>query len=439
MKKIKFMTKFCALFFAFIFSALAASAERVDYAIVVGINEYEEEKKLSKLQYAEKDAKVLAKYLKAQGFEVHLLLGSEGNSTKDKIFNVISEIGKRLDTDDRFVFSFSGHGETKTFDGVKLGYLLTNGPKGSSQLSAEEIRLISDTLGKARHQLFIFASCYGGLLGQLPKRSKAFDSEEFLIESLDGRISRQYISAGDGDQQVLDSGPAGLSWFSYFLMKGLEQGVAVDRANGMLTFAEWASYVQAYSANPYHTPSFGTLYGDEGGQFLLKSTSFGKPVLPKLPSVSARVLEELGFFRGSDLSVQDSLQDMKQPIDNLFRSWSSLNFDDYMDQFDRSVVQTGKYKSGSTYERDYQEIYENRKSLFPQLLDVSVVNYEIMFQGLHAGRKATFGVRYSMTFNFKNGRVVTEKNIKECYTVQRTGSSWLIVSNNDYQGKICEG
>lgn len=267
------------LSFVAITVAVPVYAEPRGFAIVVGIDDYQSSgSDLANLNYAEADALKIAEYLASQDYEVSLLLGSKGSATKLNIKRVVSEIASKIGQDDKFVFSFSGHGIVEEREGVKIGYLVAEGPVGdASKISAGEIQDIMFALDAARHQLFIFASCYGGLLGQLPRRSERvlYDSAVFLEFELQRRKARHYLSAGGEDQQVLDSGPAGLSWFTYFLLKGLEPRVVSSRENGLLTFAELASYVQAYSANPYHTPAFGTLAGDEGGQLLFRTTDKG--------------------------------------------------------------------------------------------------------------------------------------------------------------------
>jgi hypothetical protein len=413
-----------------------------DFALIVGIDDYRQEgQELADLRFAENDAAGIARYFDAQGVAVTLLLGADGRGSKRDIAAAVAEIAGEIGPEDNFVFSFSGHGIVRERDGVRLGYLVTRDPPGEGALiSAGELQEFMRQLDVARHQLFIFASCYGGLLGQLPRRGAGvrFDSAEFMRNDLEKRRARQYLSAGGDDQQVLDSGPGGLSWFTYFLLKGLEPGVVSSRDDGLLTFSEWASFVQAYSANPYHTPAFGTLSADEGGQFVLRTTDRGAPQLPRLPEVTQRTLRDLGFLsRGDQELVRFSVEDMKRPIDELFRAWEGLDLDLYLGQFDRSVVQTGVMKGGRRFSRGYGEIAENRRKLFPRLDAVVVKNYEVMFQGTQASI-ATFGVRYSMEFRFKDGRVTRETNVKECYAVgQDDAGAWRIVRNDDYQARIC--
>jgi hypothetical protein len=434
--------KLIALLFAFIINIGVGSAEPRGYAIIIGINDYRGSgSDLSNLAYAEGDARKMAEYFSAQGYNVRLLLSSTGNTTRRHILDAVESVAAVIADEDSFVFSFSGHGTVEEIDGVKIGYLVTAGPAGhNSRLSPGDIQAIMARLDTARHQLFIFASCYGGLLGQLPRRGEGilFDSKTYLLRDLQSRRGRHYLSAGGEDQQVLDGGPNGLSWFTYFFLKGLEPEVISRRTDGFITLGELATFVQAYSANPYHTPSFGTLAGDAGGQILLRTTNVGMPPLSPLPNISTRTLADLGFLaRGKQDAVRATLADMRAPIDRLYRSWELLDFSLYMQQFDQSVVQVGLYRDGRTFSRDYDEIAEQRSKLFPRLQSVIVRNYEITFQGFDKDT-GTFGVVYNMDFFFKDGRVIREHDIKECYKVrQQPSGDWKIVRNDDYQQRIC--
>ena len=95
---------------------------------------------------------------------------------------------------------------------------------------------------------------------------------------------------------------------------------------------------------------------------------------------------------------------MRQPIDLLFQAWMQRKLDLYLHQFDPEVVQTGRLKSGAAYSRGLDEIAQRRRGQFARLDRVDVLKYEVMFQGIE-GRQATFGVRYSMDFFWRDGKV----------------------------------
>jgi hypothetical protein len=426
--------------------ARSAPMFRTSHAIVVGLDDYAS-LGLEPLSNAESDARAVEDYLKAQGYQVTPLIGR--NASKQRVEHAVAAIATVLGKDDRFLFFFAGHGQAKQKEGVDIAYLVLRGGANAedrdSLISTGDIHEYSRQLDAARHQLFVFDSCYAGLMGEFRSRSGdrvKFSTEDSLVEHLSQRRVRQYLSAGGPDQEVLDNGAAKLSWFTYFLRKGLEPGQVSRRQSGVITFSELASYVQVMSANPKHTPAFGSLAGHGGGEYLLLTTAKGKPVLPRLRDVTIQTLRDLGFLTRSDSprDLAPLVETMRKPIDDLFDAWRRRDVDAYLRQFDPKVVQTGRYKSGGTYERGLTEIARNRRALFARLGRVEVGKYEVMYQGGDQ-KRAVFGVRYSMDFEFTDGtKPKSEHGINECYVVEphESESRWVIVRNDDYLARLCE-
>ena len=206
------------------------------YALVVGVDDYGS-LGMARLSNAESDATAVARYFGAQRYQVTQLIGAQA-ATKAKVDAAVRAIAARIGDGDRFVFFFAGHGKTRRTEGVDVAYLVVPGGHDRNDpaalISTGDIADWSRQLDRARHQLFIFDSCYAGLMGQFqtragPDERPQFDSEVFLVRDLASRRVRQYLSAGGEDQEVLDNGPNRLSWFTYFLLKGMEAGVASRR------------------------------------------------------------------------------------------------------------------------------------------------------------------------------------------------------------------
>jgi hypothetical protein len=424
----------------------AAQDTGTGYALIVGIDDYGA-MGLSRLRNAESDARAMERYFVAQRYHVKALIGRAAVS-KRAVRDAVAEMAPRVTERDRFVFFFAGHGKSQHQEGVDVAYLVVPGGRDARDpaalISTGDVAEYARALGRARHQLFIFDSCYAGLMGTFhtrgPDDRPRYDSEVFLLRDLSARRVRQYLSAGGENQEVLDNGPGNLSWFTYFLLKGLEPGVVTRRSSGLITFSELAAYVQAMSANPKHTPAFGSLGGHGGGEYLLYSTAQGTPALPRLPTITEQTLRDLGFLTRSEAPerVAASMERMREPIDRLYQGWKDKDLDLYLRQLDRGIVQTGRLKGGATFQRGYEEIARRRRADFARLDRVDVRRYEVMYQG-SAGEEATFGVRYSMDFFWRDGTVDRERNINECYKVRRhaTEDRWTIVRNDDYQRRIC--
>jgi hypothetical protein len=416
------------------------------HALILGVDDYGP-MGLKPLHHAEADARKVADYFRSQKYDVSLLLRE--NATRARVMERVTALENAIGDHDRFVFFFAGHGKARRDEGIDVGYLLLPGGRDANDpaalLSTGDIASISRRLGRAVHQLFVFDSCHGGLLGQLQTRTDEspplYSSEEFFVRDLAKRPTRQYLSAGGDDQEVLDGGPEGLSWFTYFLLQGLEPGAASKRESGLLTFSELASWVQACAANPVHTPAFGSLPGNRGGEYLLFTTARGQPPMAPLKKISFDTLKDLGFLTRADdvASVSESMQSMRTPIDQLYLAWQRNDIDLYLHQLAPDIVQTGRFKDGRSYSRGYDEIKAKRQDDFRRLAKVDVLNYEVMYQGGDRNR-AVFGVRYNMDFHYRDGHTTSERNMKECYVVRREQSTqrWLIEKNDDYQRRICE-
>jgi hypothetical protein len=85
------------------------------YAVLVGVNHYQDEAALEPLKYAASDAKSLADVLCRRGYEAHrietLTTGGEV-PTRERILNALKNVVKHplLQPDDSVVFMFAGHG-----------------------------------------------------------------------------------------------------------------------------------------------------------------------------------------------------------------------------------------------------------------------------------------------------------------------------------------
>ncbi len=430
---------------ALILAASTHVSAQTNYAVVVGIDDYTAAN-LVPLGNAENDALRVATYFRSQGYQVVEIIGSRENANRGELESAISDLKNEIKPADTIVFFFAGHGLTEVKNDIKLGYFVMLPDQSGSDrnlISSGDIFRYSDMLDNARHQLFIFDFCYSGLLGRLPTRGASpvgAAPEDNLKDALYSRKARQYLSAGGDEQQVLDTGPAGLSWFTYFLLKGLEPGVVNSRDSGLIIFTELSAYVKVNSANRYHTPSGGSMLGHEGGDYLLYNTSYSRPPNEPLPKFDRQTLTDLGFIaRGEPDKIRHTLEDMQQPIDLLYSAWQKLDVEQYLAQLHPEIEQTFLKKSGERVSRRFSEIASKRRQQFPRLAQVDVVNYEVMYQGGNED-EATFGVRYSMDFHFTDrASPIREHNKKECYKVRFNSEvdRWQIVRNDDYLKRIC--
>ncbi|TKB76738.1 MAG: hypothetical protein E8D45_05875 [Nitrospira sp.] len=220
-------------------------AERTgkSWAVVIGIDEYE---KAPKLKYAGADAKAVAGALAQRGFQVTGLYNAQ--ATRGNILGALGDkLVEQVGEQDRVVIFFAGHGETKKAKGGKTtGYLVPVGGEASAlaetAISMSVIRDLSEAL-PAKHVLFLIDTCYGGIAGTLG-RSMPPMTESYLREITRER-GRQLITAGGPDQRALEGPEWGHSVFTYYLLEGLEKGLADLNEDGIIPASELYAYLDA--------------------------------------------------------------------------------------------------------------------------------------------------------------------------------------------------
>ena len=239
------------------------------YALVVGINNYSNG--WPQLSAAVDDAKAVAQALEDRGFHVELLLDEE--ATRE---NIMMHLNDRFRNEakehDRFVFYFSGHGESfgARNSERRRGYLVpidgrveAGKHELSGYISMREIRDIFVNLYWAKHILVVLDCCCSGLLA-----SRGGVGESSPVFSHLRKRGVNFITAGEDDQDAAD----GL--FTSVLLNGLS-GEADTRSDGFVNFAELAEYVQQEVRTLSHgnqIPVYGHAAGGGQGQILFMTT-----------------------------------------------------------------------------------------------------------------------------------------------------------------------
>lgn len=209
----------------------------------------------------------MADFLEGQDYEVATLLGEE--ATRENILWTLSEeIAPKLTGHDRVMVFFSGHGETREVGWRDYGYIIPydGTDRFPSWISMAEMREVSGQLLKARHQLFIFDSCYGGAIGRKARNLTEEGYPPRYIEKVSSNRARQFLTAGGKNEQVLAGGPHGYSYFTGYLLEALN-GKADRDADSYVTMSELSSFLLSAASTWDHTPRWGVLPEHEQGEF----------------------------------------------------------------------------------------------------------------------------------------------------------------------------
>ena len=207
-------------------------------ALVVGIDQYSQG--WPALRASVSDARKVEDVFRRQGFRVYLLLNQQ--ATKAEILRHLYDvIPPDLSANDRFVFYFSGHGQTeRVVGGHEMGYLIpVDGRKANGQdqfstyLSMEEIKTVLMNKYNAKHVLLVADACFSGLLAR-GGNIRPVDVQQALRQE-----GRMVLTAGQQDEPAVD----GL--FTSVFVQGIS-GAADANGDGYVTFNELVLYSQQH-------------------------------------------------------------------------------------------------------------------------------------------------------------------------------------------------
>ena len=252
------------------------------WAVVIGIDDYQNPK-IGNLKYAVADAKAVAKTLEQQGYQVTALYNEQ--ATRRAIERELrSKLPRRAGKQDRVLVFYAGHGQDDTVEGGQtMGYLL---PVDSDRddipatgISMGTVKELADAL-PAKHALFLLDVCFGGIAGTVKRGSPPAVTEAYL-KQITREKGRHLITAGEANQEVIEAPKWGHSVFTYFLLKGLNEGLADQDDNGIITARELHSYLElrvfgeAQLQGHKQRPVFSELSGEQG-QFVFFTSATGK-------------------------------------------------------------------------------------------------------------------------------------------------------------------
>lgn len=276
------------------------------YAILIGINEYEDSQNLSSLRYAEKDCRDLYQVLtdsKIGNFSVDdtkVLSGSEATlrNIEEALYTFIV---KDRTPDDTVLVYFSGHG----FLGgdQHLPYLGTHDVRVKELLRNPNLGLRMDRLhdeifmkSPAKQVLFILDCCHSGALTPSSARS--------LTDTMSrGLIDRGFFSSGTGRVALFACPPDAVSRessdlqngiFTHYILRALK-GEAADLETGEVTLDNLMAYVRDHASPEQPSGMYGQSFGrivlshpgvkrTQRAHKLIVDISFTDPVEPKLLS-----------------------------------------------------------------------------------------------------------------------------------------------------------
>lgn len=237
-------------------------------ALLIGNNEYRDPSgRWPSLKTAIADARAVTEVLKASyGFTDVTLLE---NATRREILHALSDLSKRVMSNDSVLLYYSGHGFIDL--DTDKGYWVPVDAEGADQTTFLRNSTIRDELStiasRVQHTLLISDSCFSGTLLRNATRSIAPDTNsDRYYQKVARKKSAQILVAGGLEYVDDDFQDSGHSPFTYFLLRELN-----NNDQRLITASELSSTVEKSVANNVtQVPESGVLQGagDELGEFI---------------------------------------------------------------------------------------------------------------------------------------------------------------------------
>jgi hypothetical protein len=236
--------------------------------VIIGINRYTH---LGSLSGAVNDASGFAELLQTEfNFpcgNTHLLVDEQ--ATQPAIRERLELLAQQSKRDDRVIFYFAGHGQTRQVpEGGEIGYLAVSESKPGkwdTLIRIDDITRHSQLI-PAKHVLFVFDACFSGLaLTRGVAAATSPDMRRWLKECMTHKV-RQVLTAGLAEQTVADLIEDGHSVFTSYLLRGLRGGAA--GSEGEITASQLMAYVTDAVMKDNRSkqkPASGEIEGSEPG------------------------------------------------------------------------------------------------------------------------------------------------------------------------------
>ena len=235
------------------------------YAVIIGIDRYQNLPPDRQLTYAVNDAKgVEAVIRKSYRFDKIFTLYNQ-EATKDRIQELLTEeLPGQMGEEDALFLFWAGHGnQERGSQGKDIGYLIPydgSPDKIRKNLTMTELRDTISAKLPAKHVFYVMDACYSGLLTTRAVDNKSRRDLSYLKEITKESV-RQILTAGSKGEEVLDGGPKGHSVFTGRLIEILEAQGDFITANEIQAIIREKVYGDARGRGHNQTPAFGLLSG----------------------------------------------------------------------------------------------------------------------------------------------------------------------------------
>lgn len=281
------------------------------YAVIIGIDKYQNLPKSKELIYAVRDAKGMEQVLRrSYGFDaIHTLY--DGDATKARILRLLmTDLPKEMDPEDSLFVFWAGHGNQESTRDGEIGYLIPydgSADEIDKNITMDEIKNTISRKIPAKHVFYVMDACYSGLLVSRSIDQKAGRDLSYLKKITAERV-RQVLTAGGKDEEVLDGGPKGHSVFTGRLIELLEARGDFITANEIQAILIEKVFGDAQGFGKTQTPSFGTLSGSGDYVFVPSSVH----LLEERKAEQERIALEIEQSRNEQTKIAREIADAER-------------------------------------------------------------------------------------------------------------------------------
>ncbi len=253
MKKLFILTAFiCCSELSFAQQAAASNT----YAIIIGIAKYDDPN-IKQLNFANRDAVAFADYLmSASGGSVpkqQIRLLTDSAATIGEVDKALRWLLYTCKENDRVYFYFSGHGEMENFTMSKNGYLICyNTPSVAFVNMGLSIDYLNDVVNTLSVQskakvILITDACHSGTVAGNKFKGNFFVGEQLMLKK-QNEIRMASSKPDQLSNEKTDWG-GGRGVFSYYLLNGLQGGLADTDNDKQVNVGELKNYLEHKMAN----------------------------------------------------------------------------------------------------------------------------------------------------------------------------------------------
>jgi tetratricopeptide (TPR) repeat protein len=211
------------------------------YALIIGVGDYDHHNKLSA---PAADAERLREFLRDEANFDHIVTLTNEKATRERIEALMeNEFPRLVGSSDRFLFYFSGHGDTRQVGADKRGYLVlkSSKPKNFDQMiDMPRVKQWTENLGQGRHVLFLLDACFSGLA--VIERMRAMDVRDQTATRL-MQPAHHIVTAGmEGEESFAFNG-ASIFTSAFLAAARGELGAPQD---GIISLSEMVVKIKRY-------------------------------------------------------------------------------------------------------------------------------------------------------------------------------------------------